>query len=168
MAAILTPVFIKAKFESKVGAAKLNLKGFWQGLTLYQSDYDPKLEYGSVEDMGLPSVHDGWLNFVNQYTGDFTNGFQTKQQFLPCGQLDRAGMESVGLFYMANNLSDWPKNVEKYRENTVIIFDGNCNSGGTKWLSQKMQKRSIGVALSGKLRDKSHRELIAVDQRFYQ
>lgn len=167
LAAILTPVFVRAKLESRASAAKLNLKGFWQGLILYQSENEQKVEYGPVEEMGLPSVRDGWWNFVSAYTGDSNRGWETKGSFLPCGLLRGGDLNGMGLIYMASQVSDWPRNVSKLQEETVVISDPTCNAASVKPYSQTMPKRAIGVTLGGQIRDRSHVDIVLFDQRFY-
>lgn len=168
MAAILMPVFVKARLATKATAAKLNLKGFWQGLVIYQGDNEEKVAYGLPEDMGLPPINDGWRDFVNQYTGNHVNGWATKQQFLPCGDSAPADARKDGLWYMPGMKMDWEHEVENRKDDTVVIFDKNCNISGTRVLCQFCDKRSIGVTLGGRIKDRSNTNFPVFDQRFYQ
>jgi len=168
LAAILMPVFVKAKMETKASAARMNLKGFWQGLMIYQSDNESKVEYGQPDEMGLPSVHYGWLNFVNDYTGDNSYGWEKKKQFLPCGSQDEGDLHGIGLFYMPGMMDDWRKEVTKREEDTVVMMDKNCNVPGTRLLCQFCEKRSIGVTLGGKIKDRINANWHVTDQKFYQ
>lgn len=168
LAAILMPVFAKAKLESKASASKLNIKGFWQGLVLYQADNDQKTDYGTPENMGLPPVRGGWFNFVNQYTGDPTYGWSTKKKYVPCGTDNDEDLPGLGITYMPGMYDDWIKEVVKLQENTVVMMDKNCNVKGTRVLCQFCQKRSIGVTLGGEVRDKKNSNWSVLEQEFYQ
>lgn len=168
LAAILMPVFVKAKLETKAGAAGMNLKGFWQGLMIYQSDNDARVDYGAPEQMGLPPIHEGWQEFINQYTGDYTVGWDHKKQYLPCGSQDQGDLHGIGLYYMPGMKDDWPKEIVKRQEDTVVMMDKNCNVPGTRLLCQFCEKRSIGVTLGGRVKDRTNRNWNVLDQKFYQ
>jgi prepilin-type N-terminal cleavage/methylation domain-containing protein len=167
LSAILFPVFAKANISAKAGSAKQNLHGFWLGIKIYQSDNDERSEAGEPENMGLPPVNRGWVEFVNNYTGDHHDGWINKKQFLPCGSRTNE-VDSDGLWYMPQNQADWKKEVEKRGEDTVLIFDKNCNMWGTRVMCQFCSKRSIGVTLGGSLKDRTNSDWPAYDQRFYQ
>ena len=167
LSAVLFPVFAKAKLSAKAGAAKQNLHRFWLAMKIYQSDNEDGIGFGLPEQMGLPPINRGWINFVNDYTGDHHDGWQTKKQFLPCGSKTNE-MDSDGLWYMPQNQADWLTQVQKHLENTVVMFDKNCNTWGTRVMCQFCSKRSIGVTLEGSLRDRTGSDWPAYDQRFYQ
>lgn len=168
LAAILFPVFARAKLETKATSAKLNLKGFWQGLMIYQADNDEKTDYGLPEEMGLPPANKGWIDFVNQYTGDHRDGWQTKKQYLPCGSRVDPLADLDGLWYMPAMHMDWGREVVKRQADTVVVFDKNCNDSDTRIMCQFCTKRSIGVTLGGAIKDKVDANWMVFDQRFYQ
>ncbi|MBI1332984.1 MAG: prepilin-type N-terminal cleavage/methylation domain-containing protein [Armatimonadetes bacterium] len=166
LSAILFPVMAKASGEAKAKAAGQNLRGFWQGLMLYQSDNDPKVEYGEAQEMGLPSS-ETFMNFVNGYTHDYHNSWRTKTQFFPCG-LDQDGpLRSVGLIYGPWDYN-WVPDVEKLQGDTMVMADKNCNPTGTRLFCQFCMKRSIGITLAGTIKDRSNDKWIVTNQKFYQ
>lgn len=167
LSAALLPVLKRSTLEAKADAAKQNLKGFWKGILLYQSDCEQKTMFGKAADMGLPPSGLGWAQFCNQYTGDTQLGWATKSTFLPCGNLHDSKFGVEGLGYMVSMLSDWPRDVVKFQEDTVVLYDKNCNDPGTQISSQSMLKRSIGITLGGQIKDRTQKQLLYFDQRFY-
>ena len=166
LSAILFPVFASAKMASKVGAAKQNLHGFWLGLKIYQADHEEKVEFGPAEEMGLPLASDDWFNYVKDYTKNYSSGWAEKQQYLPCG-LSLTEDDWEGLGYMPLNLTDFPRDILKYENDTVILFDKNCNARGTRITCQFCRKRSIGITLGGAIRDRTNSEWLTDNQKFY-
>ena len=166
LSSILFPIFATAKMSAKAGASQQNLRGFWLGLKIYQADNDEKAEFGEADEMGLPPATNDWLNFVNSYTGDYHYGWETKKQFLPCGiSVDNDDFQGLG--YMPLNKMDWSKNIRQYQENTILMFDKNCNKPGTRIKCQFCKKRSIGVTLGGSIRDRFSSDFKVDNQKFY-
>jgi prepilin-type N-terminal cleavage/methylation domain-containing protein len=164
---VLTPVFANSKLESKASLAKKNLHNFWIGIKLYQSNYDEKVPYGSPQDMGLPPEASNFGKFVSEFTGDTGHTWRTKSKFLPCGK--SVGSEDFeGLGYMPLVKSDWPSEVLERRDNTILMYDKNCNVPETRVMCQFCDKRSIGITLSGTIRDRINSDWKVYDQHFYQ
>lgn len=167
LSAALLPVLKRSTIEAKADAAKQNLKGFWKGLLLYQSECEQKVLFGDAPEMGLPPSGLGWAQFYNQYTGDAQPGWATKSAFLPCGNLHDSKFGFDGIGYMVSMRSDWPRDVVKFQEDTVVLYDRNCNDPSTVVYSQTSLKRSIGITLGGQIKDRTQKQLLYFDQRFY-
>jgi type II secretory pathway pseudopilin PulG len=167
MSTVLMPVFASARLSSKASSAKANLRTFWQGMILYQSNYDEKVPFGRPEDMGLPPTAIGFSKFVNAFTKDNNNSWDTKSKFLPCGK-SVGDEEIIGLGYMPLIRNDWNREVTIRQGNTVLIFDKNCNLPDTRVMCQFCDKRSIGITLSGAIKDRINADWKVYDQHFYQ
>lgn len=168
LAALLFPVFAKAKLSAKVSASSQNLKHFWLGLELYRQDNDEQVEFGSLSQMGLPSAGPGYDNFLRSYTGDPKFTWNKHSEYAPCGWSVTGSDMFRGLIYFGNMISDWPKDVLIYKANNVVLADKNCNTSDVKIDCQFCDKRSIGITLGGALRDRRSSERLVIDQRFYQ
>lgn len=166
VSATLMPVFANAQLESKSQAAKANLRSFWRGLKIYQSNYDEKVEFGAPADMGLPATSYTMARFTDAFTGDFHDSWSTKQKYLPCG-LQLSAEDTDGLGYSPLNRSDWAKYAPLLGVNTVVMYDKNCNRPGTRVMCQFCSKRSIGVTLNGLIRDRINIDYRVDQQNFY-
>jgi hypothetical protein len=167
LTSLLTPIFAKAKLDSKSNSAKLNLRNFWTGIKLYQESNDGAGSYGEPSEMGLPPDEVSFGAFVNNFTNDFHHTWETKSQFLPCGKsVGEDDFEGLGYMPMVKN--DWLSEVQKRRDRTVLIYDKNCNVPGTRVMCQFCDKRSIGITLNGELRDRRNTDWKVYDQHFYQ
>ncbi len=165
--AICLPIIANGQLQLKANSAKDNLRGFWRGIKLYQADNEEKIEFGLAKDMGLPAEASNFSAFVDNYTGDHHNTWETKKKFLPCGV--RVGEDDAqGLGYMPEVRSDWLNEVLVRRNNTVLMYDKNCNTLGTRVMCQLCEKRSIGVTLGGIIRDNISSDWAVYDQSFYE
>lgn len=167
VSAIVFPVVVRARMGAKVTSAKTNLKNLWMALQLYQENYGERVEYGAVSDMGLPSAGAGYGNFLDEYTHQKRGSWLTWTDICPCGT--HVGSEANwGIFYFGDHITDWPKDVQKYKDSTIVLADKNCNDSSVRIDCQFCKKRSIGIALSGKLVDKTNDQFNYWTQNFYQ
>ena len=167
LTAIIMPVFLNAKREAKVASAKMNLKGMWQSLLIYQQDNDEKIEFGTVSDMGLPSPGIGFYNFLRAYARVEKFKWNEHRDLSPCG-VTVNGEAIKGILYLGNGISDWPRDVKQFKSETVVLADKNCNAANVRIECQFCDKRSIGISLAGQIRDKRSAERHFYDQLFYQ
>lgn len=167
LTAFLFPTFARAKMSAKVSASKLNLKGFWMVLEMYRQDNDEKVDYGSVTDMGLPAPPMGFTRFLESYSKDPLFRWENHRGLSPCGIT--VGNEPFrGIFYFGYMNFDWPKDVLRYKDKTVILADKNCNTSDIRVDCQLCTKRSIGITLAGHILDRNNSERHFYDQPFYQ
>jgi prepilin-type N-terminal cleavage/methylation domain-containing protein len=167
LGSILMPVFARAKLGSKAESAKGNLRGFWKAMMIYQSNYDEKVPFGLPEDMGLPSAPQHFNSFLEDFTGDHHQTWDTKSKYLPCGK-NVGDLDFDGLGYMPFVKGDWEYQVSNLKVNTVLLYDKNCNVPGTRVMCQFCDKRSIGITLGGAIRDKTNSDWKVYSQHFYQ
>lgn len=166
LSAVLSPVFISAKMNGKVAAAKNNLRRLHVALTLYRDD-NQGTGYGSAEDMGLPwainanNQNVAYLDFITKELGDDFS------QYSPCGQ-HPGSVDHDTLNYFPNIPFLWEKESEKYTENTALLADPNCNAHSVDISQQFVSKRSLAVALDGHLISKTDAGHHFWDQLFYQ
>ncbi len=166
VSAVVYPTIAKAKMASKATAVKLNLKGMWMGLQMYRQENDERVEYGPIDQMGLPIPPGGITRFWQDYNHDEHFTWDRHRDLVPCGVT--VGNETMrGIFYMGNVVGFWDEEVEKYKDKMVILFDKNCNSSDVKVDCQYCDKRSIGVTLGGQILDKRNSEKLVFNQEFY-
>lgn len=163
---VLMPVLANAQLGSKSRAAKENLRAIWRGMKIYQSNYDEKVEFGDPKDMGLPSSPQSFGKFIDEYTGDYHHSWYTKQKYLPCG-VKVTSDDFEGLGYSPMYIDDWAKYAPRLGLDTVVMYDKNCNRPGTRVMCQFCSKRSIGVTLSGLIRDRMNSDYGVKEQLFY-
>ena len=164
----LLPVLSKAKMDFKVHNAKTNLSGFLRGLQFYQAQNNQEIDFGDPVAMGLPPDGISFMRFVHDYTGDYTYGFTHYDNFLPCGRLVGPYQNYVGIGYMMFDRSAFDNWIHVYQENTVILFDANCNPPGTRLNSSNDMVRAIGITLAGEIRDRSQDgNQYGMDPHFY-
>lgn len=166
--ALLFPAFAKAKMESKAAATKISLRGFYQGLLLYQADYEERVQFGPVSEMGLPHAGQGFANFMRSYTKVPSNEWLKHERFFPCG-LKLTNLHYLGLWYFGNYIgpTGWESEVQKYKEKTVVLADMNCNEASVDMNCQFCDKRSIGITLTGQILDRRSSEYKIDQQEFY-
>jgi hypothetical protein len=134
---------------------------FWSNL--YRSDYESTAEFGETYEMGLPLPGRGFTAFRVLYLkqqADF------RKNYYPCGF--EVGWDLFpGIYYFGNNKTDWKPSALKHRENTVVMADKNCNPANVRILCQFCSKRSIGITLTGQIKDRVNSEWHFNDQNFY-
>ena len=147
------PVLQKNKMDKNVHEAKNNLKGFLRGLQVYQAQNNQEVDYGTPEQMGLPPHGQGYASFVHEYTGIYSPMWDSMQEYLPCGQLKNQNEQETGIGYMAQSLDDWPHWLPTYRENSIVLYDANCNPPGTDIQFITTQVHVIGISLNSEIRE---------------
>ena len=164
----LLPVLSKAKMDFKVHNAKTNLSGFLRGLQFYQAQNNQEIDFGDPVAMGIPPDGISFMSFVHDYTGDYAYGLPHLKEFMPCGPQVDPNQGFYGLGYMLFFPEEFERWVKVYHENTVILFDANCNPPGTRLNSSNDMVRSIGITLAGEIRDRSQDgNQYGMDPHFY-
>jgi prepilin-type N-terminal cleavage/methylation domain-containing protein len=166
VSAVTFPVIFRSKQAAKVAAAKVNLKNYWVGLNLYQSDHDSPSEFGETYEMGLPRGGAAFTYFCTTYMNMKAIHKENSPEHYPCG-LQVNDEPFVGIYYFGSNLSDWKHDVLKYENKTVLLADKNCNSKDVRIMCQFCSKRSIGISIVGQILDRTSSEWHFYDQRFY-
>ena len=167
LSAVLMPVFANASMDSKSKSAKQNLRKLWRGFKIYQSDNEGKVEFGAPEDMGLPPEPNNVAVFVRSFMKDYHPEWSSKVSIMPCGSNVGDG-DSFGLGYMPTVKTEWVAEVVARKNNTILLYDKNCNVPGTRVMCQFCSKRSIGITLGGSIRDRINSDWMVFNQDFYQ
>lgn len=145
VAALTFPVFASAKHAAKIRVSSSNLHQIHLAMKLYQMDHDGDGNYGTLEQMGLPSG----IGFLLSRFGTPESLWQS-----PCGQnpawFDRPAV--IQYDYMPENgLDSFPSISPIYRENLIMFDDMNCANKGEPMYSDFIRHRGLGVLLSGQL-----------------
>lgn len=145
VAAILTPVFRSAKHAAQVTASISNLHQMSVALNLYQTAQGATAQYGTLEQMGMPSgitAYDSlnlpaevWRTPCGLNPSWFGGGPITKQYE----------------YFAMTSISNWEDAVNKYHDNAVTFIDMNCAEHGEPLASDFFPHQGLGVRLSGEL-----------------
>ena len=167
LSVVLMPVFANATMEAKSKSAKQNLQNLWRGLKIYQSDNEGKVEFGLPQDMGLPPEPSNVAVFLRAFKNNYHPNWSSKNSIMPCGSSVGDG-DSTGIGYMPTIQPEWDSAVKTRKNNTILLYDKNCNVPGTRVMCQFCSKRSIGITLGGSIRDRINSDWMVFNQDFYQ
>jgi len=143
LAAVLLPVFARAKESALITESALKQRQFHQAFMLYQADHGGHTgAFGPASASNLPNHH---------YFGEPLKPYGITIEFrkTPCGS-----KAPFGAGWIASHVSDelgtsWVVNSPIYRENSLMIFDDNCNPGNEAAYSPHKLKRGLGILYSG-------------------
>jgi prepilin-type N-terminal cleavage/methylation domain-containing protein len=143
LVAILTPVFVKAKWKASEQVSVGKMKKLHAQVVLYRADWDTG-GYESISEMGLPS---------REYVITSQLGFGNSDWVSPCSAKQKAVSTSRATAYMY-----WPSDslgymdlVDEVKEQAVMFADLACADPkkpiGAKFLSHRV----LGIRLSGEV-----------------
>ncbi len=149
IAAIVTPVYLRAKDKAKENVCISNLKQIHAATMMYRHDYDGDGKYDRAIRMGLPPL--GWTTlFLHNYISEaafictgvspWNNGIVKYQ---PGFYGEPPG---VGLDY---EKSDWTKWVPILRDDTILLGDLNHQPPGSNIQAVMQRHWAIGLYLGG-------------------
>lgn len=140
VAAIVAPVFGRARHAARVAAAGEQLRQMHRVVTIYRQDYE-ELPYGKPYPMGLPAPGD--------LTGQRPLWWLPKEFFFsPCGTHPefRAARTSFWFVWFSE---EWPPYVESKQESSMLIVDPNCTDHEKELGNDYLMHFGIGVRLDG-------------------
>lgn len=146
VAAILVPVFARAKESALITESVLKQRQFHQAFMLYQADHGGHTgAFGQPSASNLPNSH---------YFGEPLKPYGITIAFrrTPCGS-----KAPLGAGWIASHVSEdsiWVPLSPLYKDNSLMIYDDNCNPGSPEAYSPYKIKRGIGVLYSGSLINK--------------
>lgn len=143
ISALLTPVFARVKHAAQIQASVSNLHMMQTSLKVYQMDWEGDGNYGSPADMGLPTVQNG-KNFDRLFPAELWKS--------PCGL--NPGFADTALFdycYRPFDEQSFTDYSVRYRENTLLVYDLNCDDHAVPLHNPEFSHRGLGVLLSGQL-----------------
>lgn len=136
LAALMFPVLVRAKEESKVAACMEGMKNYHRAVMLYRLDYEAA-DAGNVYEMGLP-------------TGPQA-GKLTADNCMQCaGKLPIPMMRHVATppREERSEAYEWEPYVRSYGDASIILYTWNFNTEAEYWdLTHPV--RGIGVTLGG-------------------
>ncbi|MFN8138407.1 MAG: hypothetical protein U0R49_01265 [Fimbriimonadales bacterium] len=148
-AAIVTPVYLRAKDRAKENICISNLKQLHVATMMYRHDYDGDGKYGKPSHMGLPLYTTLTLR-VNKYiTEDVQKCLGVSPTppspvlYGPCFYGEVPG-EHTG-----PGPTPWERTVLANRDDTVLYCDLNHQPPGSKFQAERQTHRGLGVYLSG-------------------
>lgn len=156
LAALMFPVFSRAKNSAKETSAASNLKQIYTALKLYQVDYPESVPYGTTPQMGFP-------HFVDYIEPD-GKGFPGAPRDLfysPCGYHPSftvpghpaPGGAIMAQFSVSLEESITLKAILEHKDDAIILLDGNCMSHDIDaFASDDSVKKYLLVSLGGQLR----------------
>lgn len=143
LTAIITPVYSSAVLAAKAQSSIQKLKQWHLAIRLYQDQWDFK-GYDSVEALALPDP---------KYFLQDLFPAKTEVAFAsPCGyhwSFDSGG-NGLGYYYslpLGGAISEY----QRYRQNSVILMDFQCNNGGVRVADPLERKLGLGLLLSGQV-----------------
>jgi len=146
--AIAAPVFHHARESARITSAVSCMHQIGKALALYRSDWDGG-GYSSSSEVGLPP---------RDYIDRTGLGFGPAPPASPCGYRPRLEWSAADHYPYYVWQYEWDdifpikrKILQKYQENTLVVFDPWCNPPGTDWWNPFVEKRVIGLLLSGQV-----------------
>lgn len=147
--AITAPVFQYARESARITSAVSYMHQIGKAIAIYRSDWEEGGGYTTAHQLGLPTY---------EYVRDTALGLSSPPLASPCGYRAGIGFDNsrhAPDYVWTYSLTDtewWQRRIlEKYRENTLLVFDPRCNPSGTDWNSPYAEKRAIGLLLSGQV-----------------
>jgi prepilin-type N-terminal cleavage/methylation domain-containing protein len=160
VAALLFPVFSRAKQSAKETAVVENLRQWHHALTIYRTTHDGDAVYGTVQQMGLPDAEQWAWTAVGQPKAMLKS---------PCGRHPNLGWNDLrwDLNYgQAMDPDRWVERVHLYRENHYLVADMNCTDSTVYIPNQYEKKRGFAVLLGGRL-SRQHKTWIHLDPAWW-
>lgn len=161
VAALLAPVFAKAKQAALRRGSVAKLQGLYLALETYRNDYNGSNVVYDYYKLGLPLSKYFWEKQFDLPEDAWTS---------PCGsdpEITRDTLTNVGgwIFYRAGYADpryirmieetgrehEYKYYLQQYRENSVMFGDPFCNPPGAKMRAPLIKKRTIAILLSGQI-----------------
>ena len=151
VAAILFPVFARAKQAAKESACIPNLKNLYLATALYREEQGTTLEFGDPYSMGLPGPM-GMVELLEKTCG------KDKDRQSPCGRHPRLDEDYGGyttIYFLPQDPQEFASYSVKHEGSTPLWVDPNCNAPSTPIRLQYGLKKVYGVMLDGHVISKS-------------
>lgn len=147
IAALLFPVFARAKLASKVSVSISQLRQAYLATAMYRADNDGDGVYGESDAMGLPPM---------PFNTGFVGAYGISEQVLtsPCGchpDIIQNGpcSDPWDIEVVWGRTYFWADLAPIYRESMPIYWDPNCNDRSIRLLNPYAVKRGNAVLLGG-------------------
>lgn len=146
LAALLYPVVVRASQRAKEARCISNLRQLHLGISMYRESYGGSGIYGEAAKMGLPPALALYPDFV------------TSLHTFQCSMGTRDDQKAF--FWLFPRPADerpdpgWPKYVQQYREESILMYDFNHDFLGGGIHSPYLKHRAIGLYLGGHVRVK--------------
>jgi prepilin-type N-terminal cleavage/methylation domain-containing protein/prepilin-type processing-associated H-X9-DG protein len=123
LAAILFPVFARARENARRASCQSNLKQIALGIFMYNQDYDEKLPIAALSNGGVTDAHPyGWANALQPYLKS-TQIFQCpSENMAPGAGATSAGYTDYWLNASANGVADAQFNAPAQ---SILLGDGD-------------------------------------------
>ena len=141
VAAIMFPVFARAKESALITESAIKQKQFFQAFMMYQADNGGHTgAFGHPSASNLPNHHYYGQPLVPY---GITNEFRKT----PCGS--KAPLAAGWIASHVSEDSIWVTKSPLFQESSLIVYDDNCNPGNEQAFSPYRKKRGLGVLYSG-------------------
>jgi|GEM_PF-2877804 len=153
LTSILYPVVGQAIQSAKETHSKNNLRQIYLGLMVYREQNDPKVEFGTQIDMGLP------FNMELKETAlSIVPDVATWRSRCCCHPLAPSGYPDYRKYFTdyANYFDGddyrWALYVRRFEYNSVLVFDWHCNPVNVDiYRPRSLNVKGLGVYLNGKV-----------------
>lgn len=149
LAALLTPVAIRAKEAGKMNVCAGNLKQLHTAISLYRERYDGTAKYGDCGGMGLPYL-----------LGSVVRELDTPLEIFKCSGATYGGEKYAAYTYHVacegpgtslERVAEWKEYSIRSREDMILMSDPNHNPVAAR-LSPYVNNSYIALYLDGRIR----------------
>ncbi len=141
LCAILWPVAASAKQSAKVASSVSRLRQIHLAAVLYQQDWGARHDYGTAEDMGLPSL---------SQIGENRLGLSLEFWHSPCSDT-RPSDPRLDYTWAPDEVEEWVEFVSRLKEKALLSTDMTCNERDLPADSRWVRRRGLGVTFGGSL-----------------
>jgi prepilin-type N-terminal cleavage/methylation domain-containing protein len=159
VAAITFPAFSAAKRSAQITSEISNLRQLYVATALYRTTYDGDGIYGDPSSMGLPCCtggpEDPFTLFEKSHKNLVLSPCGTNPSWFPPTPWQTRPL--MDLIYRPCDASTYAKYAAKYRSNSLLYYDINCDFPGVPYDNPHFVHRGLAVLVEGQLINKTQK-----------
>lgn len=152
LAAILTPVLVRAKRAGDEAHSRSNLRQIYLGLEMYRESNGKLVEYGPAVAMGLPE-----LLMIQDVVHEVVPGRSAWRSRCCCHPQGSTGHPDYSRYRTDyeeyfHTEDSWIRYVTRWKDDSIYVQDSHCNGRRVDTYSRNGEAvKLLGVRLNGKI-----------------